>query len=242
MNEIRKQATAAGLLYLAVAIIAPFSLSYVPSQLHAGQGTMIEQLQVHETLLRLSLTSEMVYQVIEVFLTLSLYNLFRTTNPRLSLQMLVLGLLPIPMVFLNQLSEWGALTIAVQEDSLAAMSPHARAGLVDFLHGLHSQGIVIAGIFWGLWLIPLGRLVISSALLPKIFGISVVIGGLGYLLNVVATMTLPSFAHESHIQIISQIAGVMMIGEVPIIPALLWLAFKPSSPASRDGRTLAEVA
>jgi len=241
VNEIRKDARAAGLLYLAVAIIAPLSLSYVPSQLHGTQGNIIEQIQVHETLLRLSLTSEMVYQAIEVFLTLSLYSLFRKVNPHLSMQTLVLGLLPIPMVFMNQLTEWGAITIAVQEDSLATIPASARAGIAEFLHGLHSQGIVIAGTFWGLWLIPLGRLIILSDFLPKILGISVIIGGLGYLLKVVATLTLPSLIHGSTIQILDQIAGVMMIGEVPIIPALLWLAFKPLSSESRNGQITTEV-
>lgn len=99
MDEIKKHARVAGLLYLAVAIIAPFSLSYVPSQLDGSPGSIVENIRAHETLLRLSLTSEIVYQIMEVFIALALYNLFRKVNSHLSLQMLVLGLLPIPMVF-----------------------------------------------------------------------------------------------------------------------------------------------
>lgn len=228
MDEIRKHARVAGLLYLAVAIIAPFSLSYVPSLLNGSLGNVAEAIRAHETLLRLSLTSELVYQAIEVFITLALYNLFRGINRHLALQMLVLGLLPIPMVFLNQITEWGAITLAVHDGALTTISPDTRAEFASFLHGLHRQGLVIAGAFWGLWLLPLGRLIMLSGFLPKLLGYSVVIGGLGYLLHVITTLALPSLVSTDSAQMLEQIASVMIIGEVPVIFGLLWLAFKPS--------------
>ena len=236
MDEIRKHARVAGLLYLAVAIIAPFSLSYVPSQLDGSPGNIVEKIQTHETLLRLSLISEMIYQVIEVFITLALFNLFRKTNPRLAMQMLVLGLLPIPMVYLNQLTEWGAITLAVQNGSLSTMPLSAKAEIIGFLHHLYGQGLVLAGVFWGLWLIPLGRLIILSGFLPKFLGMSVIIGGLGYLVHVVATLALPSLFSPAVIQSLNQIASIMMIGEVPVIFGLLWIAFKTSPSESTDGK------
>lgn len=241
MAEIRKHARTAGLLYLAVAIIAPFSLSYVPSQIGGSPGDIASNIQAHETLLRLSLTSEMVYQVIEIFITLLLYNLFRKTSPHLAMQMLVLGLLPIPVVFLNQLPVWGAISLAVQDGALATMLPDASAEFVGFLHGLHSQGHVIAGIFWGLWLLPLGRLIILSGYLPKIFGLSVIIGGLGYLVHVTATLALPSLISDNTVDLLNQIASVMMIGEVPVIFGLLWLGFKEPPSASNDGQLQEEA-
>ncbi len=240
MDETRKHARVAGLLYLAVAIIAPFSLSYVPSQIDGSQGNIADSIQAHETLLRLSLVSEMAYQIIEVFITLALYNLFRKVNSHLALQMLVLGLLPIPIIFLNQLTEWGAITLAVQDGSLATIPPNAKAAFAGFLHGLHNQGIVIAGTFWGLWLLPLGRLIILSGFLPKVLGLSVIVGGVGYLVHVTATLALPSLLSAGNVQSLNQIASVMMIGEVPVIFGLFWIAFRPPVSPLKDGQMLRE--
>ena len=78
------------------------------------------------------------------------------------------------MVFLNQLTEWAAITVALQGSSLATFPAQAGTDLVAFLHGLHNQGLVLAGVFWGLWLLPLGRLIILSGILPKFLGVSVI--------------------------------------------------------------------
>jgi len=40
---------------------------------------------------------------------------------------------------------------------------------------LHFQGIVVNEIFWGLWLIPFGILVIESRFLPKVLGVLLLI-------------------------------------------------------------------
>ncbi len=39
----------------------------------------------------------------------------------------------------------------------------------------------LAEVFWGLWLIPMGTLVIKSKLFPKLVGYSLYLGSLGYL-------------------------------------------------------------
>lgn len=226
MDPVRTNARYAGLLYLALAVIAPFSLSYMPGLLTEAGGVSAATVAAHATLLRLSMASELVYQLLEVFIALALFDLFRGVDRKLALQMLVLGLLPIPIVFLNELAGFGAIAIAMGQGSLATMAPVARDAAVVFLYDLHQLGLVIAGIFWGLWLFPLGRLIIASDFLPNLLGWSVIVGGLGYVLRAIAVLVLPSVLASDAMQAIMRSAEIMMLGEVPVIVGLLWLGFR----------------
>jgi len=46
---------------------------------------------------------------------------------------------------------------------------------------LHSRGILVAQIFWDLWLFPFGILVIRSHFIPRILGYLLFLAALGYL-------------------------------------------------------------
>jgi hypothetical protein len=50
--------------------------------------------------------------------------------------------------------------------------------------------MVMAEVFWGLWLIPMGTLVIKSKQFPKIIGYALYAGALGYLGGVITTILL----------------------------------------------------
>ena len=52
---------------------------------------------------------------------------------------------------------------------------------------LHSQGIFIDEIFWGVWLFPFGLLVFRSGFLPRFIGVWLMINCFGYVaLSVIA--------------------------------------------------------
>ena len=226
MYELRSNLKWAGWLYLALAVIAPFSLSYVPSVIDGANGPFLDRLSAHKSLLRLSMASEMLYQVIEVYIVLALFNYFRGVNLNIARQMLVLGLLPLPIVFLNELNLIGALTLVGTNEISAGMSNEFQESMSVLLYSLHAKGLVLASIFWGLWLIPLGRLVLISETVPKIFGVSVMIGAAGYILRAVAILTLPSLLEPQTIEHLTYVGSLMMIGEVPIIAGLLFAAYR----------------
>jgi hypothetical protein len=225
MDQIKKEARLAGMLYLLIAVIAPFSLAYVPGEVASMAGTTAAKIRASHDVLTMSVSSVLAYQTVEVFITLALYHAFKGVDKSLALMMLILGLLPLPIVFLNELTMLGAINLATSTPELAAIAPAVRDGLAGFLYELHYQGLSIAGIFWGLWLLPLGTLIIRSIYLPKWLGISVIIGGLGYVLRTLANLTFPAFLAPNTIDALSQIASIMTIGEVPVIVGLLWLGF-----------------
>jgi len=216
----------AGWLYLALAIIAPFSLSYVPSVIAEASGTLAEKVAAHQQLTHLSMASEIFYQIIEVFIVLALFKYFRNINLNLARQMLVLGLLPLPIVFLNELNLIGAISFATDSNMAAGLDTQLKGSMAALFYDFHGTGIVLASIFWGLWLIPLGRLVIISGKIPKFFGYSVMVGAAGYIISAAATLILPSLVTPGIIESLKFTGSLLMLGEVPIIAGLLWTAYK----------------
>ena len=86
-----------------------------------------------------------------------------------------------------------------------------------FFLTLNDQGILIASIFWGLWLFPLGYLIYKSGYFPRILGALVVLGGFGYLLG--------SFTHFlfPHYEALFPVFDLMTVGEVVF---MVWLVLK----------------
>ena len=216
MDEVRRQARIAGLLYTLVALTAPIGLIYVPDKLivRGDAAATAEHLRSSESLLRLGIASELVHQVIEVFLVLVLYDLFKGVNRTLARQLAILGLIPIPIVFLNVLNEIAALMLVSGTSYLAAFDKPQLDALAMVFIRLHSLGWQVAGVFWGLWLFPFGWLVVRCGFIPKALGTLLMIAGTGYLLTSCETLILPQ------VSILGDVGGLLEFGEPPII---LWL-------------------
>ena len=196
MNDNKRLARIAGALYLLVAITAPLGLIVVPARLVvAGDPAATAALVAgHDALLRMGMASELFHQAVEVFMVLVLYNLFKPVNRTLAQQMLVLGLVPIPMVFINVLGEVAASTVASGPAWLAAFGkPQLDALALLFMH-LHAQGLQLAAVFWGLWLLPLGLLALRCGFIPKVFGWLVIASSVGYVLGSFTSLIAPGLA------------------------------------------------
>jgi hypothetical protein len=53
--------------------------------------------------------------------------------------------------------------------------------------------VSVAGIFWGLWLFPLGLLAYRSGSIPRILGVLLIIGCFAYLTNSFTSLVLPQY-------------------------------------------------
>ncbi|HSB08096.1 MAG TPA: DUF4386 domain-containing protein [Blastocatellia bacterium] len=218
MSSTQHQARAAGFLYLAIALIAPIGLLYAPTKLIvSGNATATaDNIRSSEWLLRVGIATELIHQVIQVFLVLALYRLFKAVNETLARQMVILGaLVSVPIVFVNVLNEIAALTLVSGSDFLSVFEkPHLDSLAYLFLD-LHDKGIAVALVFWGLWLFPFGMLVIRSSFIPRVLGILLMIAGIGHLASAFAALVLPRYA-----EVVSQVALPLELAELPII---FWL-------------------
>ena len=218
MSSTQQQARVAGFLYLLLALSAPIGLLYVPGKLIvSGNATATaDNIRSSEWLLRLGIASELIHQIIAVFLVLALYRLFKAVNETHARQMVILGaLVSVPIMFVNVLNDIAALVLVSGADFLAVFEKPQLDALAYLFVRLHSQGITVAAIFWGLWLFPFGMLVIRSGFIPRVLGVLLMIAGVAYLASSFATLVLPRYA-----PLVSQIALPLEVAELPIV---FWL-------------------
>jgi hypothetical protein len=94
-------------------------------------------------------------------------------------------------------------------------TPQLNALAMLFLR-LHSQGNVVNGFFWGLWLLPFGLLVMKSGFIPRWLGIWLLIDGFAFLVLSVVGVLAPQY-HD----IVFLYAQPAFFGEIAIMVFLL---------------------
>src|SRR6267154_3946545 len=216
----RKQARIAGLLYLIASIPAFFAWVYVPNKLIVtGDATATaNRVRTSETLLRLSIGSELIGLIVFIFVVLALYQLFKPVSEKHALAMATLLLISLPISFLSVVDEMATLIVLSGASFLSGFDQPQLDTLAYLFFRLHSQGLVVAQIFWGLWLFPFGTLVIRSGFIPRFLGFLLFIAGAGYLIATFTVLVLPTYK-----QVGSQIAMILELGELPII---FWLLIR----------------
>jgi Domain of unknown function (DUF4386) len=220
MHPTDKAARVAGTVYLSMAVTAPFSLIYVPRTLIVrGDATATaNNILAHETLFRLGIVAELITSVIFVFVVMALYRLLSGVNKTHASLMVALVLVSAAVGFMNVLNSIAALTLFGGADFLAIIERPQRDALAMLFLRLHSQGVVINGIFSGLWLFPFGMLVMKSRFLPRLLGVWLIVNGFAYVAASLSTLLLPQYQ-----VMVSRIALPALFGEVAIT---LWLLIK----------------
>jgi hypothetical protein len=183
MHPTVKAARIAGAIYLLEVVTGPFSLIYVPTVLMVmgDAAATASNILAHETMFRFAILADLYSGVISIFLVLALYRLFKDVDHFLAVLMVVLGgVVVAPIFFLNALNWIAALTLAHGDSYLAVFNTQQQDALaLLFLH-LHSQGNIVNEVFWGLWLLPFGLLVIKSGFIPRFLGYWLLLDGFAY--------------------------------------------------------------
>lgn len=185
MKTNKNTARIAGLVYLVVVITGMFSLAYVPQKLidWNNSGTTFANIAAGSSLFRWGIYSSIVCYVAFTFLPLVLYRLLRTVNESHARAMVILALLSVPLSFINLQHKYAALTLTGKDPFLQGLPTEDLQNQLMFSLYQYNDGILLATVFWGLWLFPFGLLVYRSGFIPKLFGILLMLGCIGYLIN-----------------------------------------------------------
>src|SRR5437868_7453272 len=224
MNPTKNPGRFAGLLYLFMSIIGFFALGYVPNKLivHANTAATSSNISAHEALFRLGIASELIGQAGFIFVALALYDLLKGVNRRHASLMVTLIVVSIPIAFVNELNSIAALILVRGADFLSIVEKSQRDALAMLFLNLHHHGFVVAEIFWGLWLFPLGLLVYRSRFLPRFLGVWLALAGCAWIILSLTGILLPQY--QDKVDTYSQPA---FFGEIAF---MLWLAIKGAKP------------
>jgi hypothetical protein len=219
MDSLNRRARIAGLLYLGLVLIGPFSLIYVPSVLFVpgNAAATASNIAAHASLLRLGIYADILGATLAIFLALALYQLFRDVDRNLGVLVVILGgIFSSALIFVNTLNHFGALFFAQGPAFLsAAFTAAQRDAMVMLFWNLHHYGNVINEMFWGLWLLPLGVLTYKSGFLPRIIGVWLVLNGFAYVAQNITGILWPQSLNT-----VQNIAFPIQFGEIAF---MLWI-------------------
>jgi uncharacterized protein DUF4386 len=174
MSSTHNPGRVAGILYLLLVVIAPFRLIYIPSTLlvRGNAAATANNIAAHELLFRLGIVGDLFCGTILTFLLLALYRLFKGVDQNLATLMVIVGgVMPATIDFLNVMNDAAALMLVRGSDFLSVFEKPQREALAMLFLYLHRQEIVAAEILWGLWLFPLAILACRSRFLPRFLGV-----------------------------------------------------------------------
>lgn len=221
MTPNNRLARVAGLLYLVVAVSGAFSQLYVrPGVMVAGDpAATAQRIRSSATLFEIGVAADLVSITSFIILGLVLYALFAPVDRQASLAFVILNAIAVAILGVNLLNHAGALVMATEPAYTTAVGAEAADALALLFLDLQRRGYLIAQIFFGLWLLPLGYVVYRSAYFPRLLGVMLMLGCFGYVADVVVVSMSPGF--ESRLS--AFLALPAGLGEIAF---LLWLLVK----------------
>ena len=241
-------AKVAGVIWLIVALLAPFGEFFVRQGLivPGNVAATAENIVASQSLFRAGFATDVVVFVIEVALAAVLYVLFRPVNRTLALVMSFARLAMVTILGLNLLNMFTALQLLTSPEYATAFEKGQLQALAFVFLNAQHYGYALGMVFFGLHLGVLGFLVYRSRFLPRILGILMVVSALGYLADSFTKFLLPQSADTLAVVVVV----TALIGELPLT---LWLLVKGvdverwrqralASPTREiDGRALSSV-
>jgi len=116
-----------------------------------------------------------------LLLGLVLYGLLKPVGATAARAMLAFNAVSVAVLTANMVNHLAALQAATSGDDALAML---------FLD-LHAQGYLVAGTFFGLWLLPVGYLLFRSGYAPRPLGALVMVGSFGYVADLAIRVLVP---------------------------------------------------
>jgi len=194
MNLTENLGRKAGLFYLLVAVFAGYAQFIRTSMIVPGDATAtVNHIMASEALFRVGIVSDLIGQIFHVLLILVLYQLFKTVNHNQSRLMFTLALIPVPIACINMVNQFAPLLLLNGSIYRNISEPAQLHAQILFFLDLHKHGILIAQLFWGLWLLPLGYLAFRSEFIPQIFGILLMAACIGYVVGSFITFLFPNY-------------------------------------------------
>lgn len=191
----RTYARIVGGLYLAIFFLGPFAFFMGrTSVVVPGDPTAtVNNLMASETMFRLGMVAETLIVLIEIVVSAILYVLLRPVSRPLSLASALARFAQSILQAVNLFTAVPALLLLGGAGYLAAFEPDQLNALVLLFMDVNAFVIIIWGLLFGFHLLLLGYLVYRSGFWPRLLGILLIVGAVGYLLQSYGHLLAPQF-------------------------------------------------
>jgi hypothetical protein len=230
LSSPKRLARRAGFLYLIVAIFGAFAYGVVIGRVYVAGDAAATAANVaaNAGLVRIGVVADLIQATVFVFLAMTLYVLLKDVSKNAGRAMVVLVAIAATITCLNLVFEFASLLVATDESYATAFGAAGSNALVLLLLDIQHYGYLIAQIFFGLWLVPLGYLAYKSGMFPKALGVVLIVAAASYLVDTAVLFLLPDLGKQINTFLIIP----PIIGEVWMLGYLLVVGVK--SPHAAD--------
>jgi hypothetical protein len=200
IDSPKRLARIAGFLYLIVAIFGGFAFGYVIARVYApgDAATTAANVVANAGLVRIGVVADLFQATVFAFVGMTLYLLLKHVNKNVASAMVILVAIATTIMCLNNIFQIAALLVATDTSYVVAFGAAGSNALVLLLLDMQHYGFLIAQIFFGLWLVPLGYLAYKSGMFPKALGVVLIVGGVSYLVDMLAAFLVPNLSKQIH--------------------------------------------
>ena len=182
-SQLVKTARLTGIWYLLMALAGLFGFLIFHEQvfdLENPQNTLNNIIE-NSSLAYIRLQMEFAIVVTQALTAVWFYRLFKDINNWAAWATGIWGTVNAVAIMVSAIAIGSVIQLAGSE----TMDVESKLVIIELLTSIVSNAWGVGSLFFGLWLIPLGYCVTSSGRMPLWLGRTLMIGGVGYLLNVV---------------------------------------------------------
>jgi Domain of unknown function (DUF4386) len=194
----KRLARIAGSLYLVVAVLGGFAELVVREGIvePGNPAATADNIRGSAGLFSLGFAADLVQATVFLFTAMALYLLLRHVHELIARAMVLIVAVSVAIICLNLLNQYTALSLATGDHYASVFGPAGSDALAGLFADMHAGGYLIAQMFFGLWLVPLGYLVYRSGSFPKALGVLLALGAVGYLVDLFAHFLGPDVAES----------------------------------------------
>jgi hypothetical protein len=216
-ESIQTYARLAGILGLITVVAGGFGEAYAPGVTFVlgDPAATAHRILANESLFRWGFAGYLVEALCDAMLTMAFWVLVRPVHRNLAMLMVVFRIISTCGFGASEVLYFTALPTLRGAQTVATMQPGQMDALVYILLRTAAFGESLFSMFYGAANIVFGWLIYRSRYVPRVFGVGLIVMGVGFTLRTFLVVLAPAYA-----------SGLLLSTAVFFIPFIFWLLVK----------------
>ncbi len=208
-KDLVRTARITGVWYLSLAISGMFGFLLLHPQVFVSDdiSKTAANLNEQETLARIRLLLEFAIVVSQALAAVYFFKLFKDINHFASWALAAWGMMNACAIMISAIAMAGAINVAN-----TGMMPGEQLIMIQIFVEIIKNAWGVGSLFFGLWLIPMGYIVVQSQRMPVWLGRVLIIGGAGYIASAFLNYAGINFPGVDMLTIPATVGEFWMIG------------------------------